>query len=117
MSLVVLALAAFGAVVTLAKRRHPAVVFLIVATLAFAAVPIMLFGDPRYRVPAEPLFAVFAAAALGAAIESSHRWRVERTPNFPEPSLHTVHTSTSMSSGQTPNARATPTTVSRNDLP
>jgi hypothetical protein len=68
-SLVVLALAAFGAVVTLAKRRRPAVVFLIVATMAFAAVPIMLFGDPRYRVPAEPLFAVLAAAALGTATE------------------------------------------------
>jgi hypothetical protein len=65
-SFVVPALAAVGAVVTLAKRRRPAAVFLIVATLALAAVPIMLFGDGRYRVPAEPLFAVLAAAALCA---------------------------------------------------
>jgi asparagine N-glycosylation enzyme membrane subunit Stt3 len=69
-SFVVLAIAVFGAGLMLAKRRHPAGVFLIVATIAFAAVPIMLFGDPRYRVPAEPLFAVFAAAALGAAMRA-----------------------------------------------
>ena len=65
-SFVVLALAGVGVIITLARRRPPAAVYLIVATIAFAAVPIVLFGDPRYRVPAEPLFAVLAAAALGA---------------------------------------------------
>ena len=72
-SFVVLALSVFGAVVTLVKRRSPAAVYLIVATLALAAVPLMLFGDSRYRVPAEPLFAVLAAAALGAAIDMRRR--------------------------------------------
>ena len=28
------------------------------APFAFAVVPIILYGDPRYRVPAEPLFVV-----------------------------------------------------------
>ncbi len=68
-SFVVLALAALGAVVALTKRRTAAAVFLIGATVAFAAVPIVLFGDPRYRVPVEPLLAVLAAAALAAAID------------------------------------------------
>ena len=82
----VLALAALGAVVTLARRRDPAAVFLIVATLAFAAVPIILFGDPRYRVPAEPLFAVLAAAALGTAIDLVTRYlRVLCIDTSPEP--------------------------------
>jgi hypothetical protein len=72
-SFVVLALAVFGAAATLAKRRSPAAVYLIVATLALAAVPLMLFGDSRYRVPAEPLFAVLAAAGLGAVIDVRRR--------------------------------------------
>ena len=81
-SFVVLALAALGAVVALAKRRRPATVFLIVTTLAFASVPIILFGDPRYRVPAEPMFAVWAAVALGAAVEfvTAIRRRRANTP-------------------------------------
>lgn len=68
-SFVVLALAALGALVTLATRRRAAAVFLITAALGFAAVPIILFGDPRYRVPAEPMFAVLAGAALVWAID------------------------------------------------
>jgi len=85
-SLAVLALATLGAVVTLARRRHPAVIFFITATVALAAVPIILFGDPRYRVPAEPLFAVLAAAALGAAIELVKPSRAPNSATSPESS-------------------------------
>ena len=71
-SYVVLALADAGAFLALAKRRRrPATTFLVAATIGFAAVPIVLFGDPRYRVPAEPLFAVLAAFALAAAIDGA----------------------------------------------
>jgi 4-amino-4-deoxy-L-arabinose transferase-like glycosyltransferase len=68
-SLMVLAFAALGVLVTLVRRRSSASVYLVAATATLAAVPIILFGDPRYRVPAEPLFAILAAAALGTTVE------------------------------------------------
>jgi len=36
--------------------------------LALATQPIILYGDPRYRVPAEPFFAMLAAAGLFATL-------------------------------------------------
>ncbi len=65
---VVLAFAAVGGV-TLAITRRRGAVFLAASTVLFAAVPLMLFGDPRYRVPAEPLFMILAAIALCAAVD------------------------------------------------
>ncbi len=62
---VVLALAGVGAAMLLwTRRRTRGAVYLVASTVCFAAVPIILFGDPRYRVPAEPLFIVLAAVAL-----------------------------------------------------
>ena len=57
-SFIVLGFALIGAAIVVAPvgDRH-ADVFLVATTLAFAIVPAILFGDPRYRVPAEPFFA------------------------------------------------------------
>ena len=71
-SYVVLGFAAIG-VVMLVVRRRPEGTFLLGSAVAFAAVPVILFGDPRYRVPAEPLFAILAAAGLCAAIDGALR--------------------------------------------
>jgi hypothetical protein len=71
-SFVVLALGAIGGV-GLALTRRRGAVFLVVSTVCYAAVPILLFGDPRYRVPAEPLFMIFAAVALCAAVDGVRR--------------------------------------------
>ena len=71
-SYTVLGFAAIGVVILVARKRLDGV-FLLGSTIAFAAVPIILFGDPRYRVPAEPLFAVLAAAGVCAAIDGATR--------------------------------------------
>jgi 4-amino-4-deoxy-L-arabinose transferase-like glycosyltransferase len=68
-SYVVLALAAVGAVVVVRRRRSGGI-FLLTSALSFAVVPIILFGDPRYRVPAMPLFAVLAAVAVDGLVEA-----------------------------------------------
>jgi len=75
-SFVVLGVAVVGAAIVLAGRRPPPGVFLVATTLAFAAVPAILFGDPRYRVPAEPFFAILAAVPLAYAVTGLTR----RTP-------------------------------------
>jgi 4-amino-4-deoxy-L-arabinose transferase-like glycosyltransferase len=74
-SFIVLGLAFVGAVVVVTGRRPPRGVFLLATTLAFAAVPAMLFGDPRYRVPAEPFFAILAAVPLAYAAAAFTRRR------------------------------------------
>jgi hypothetical protein len=71
-SYVVLGFAAIG-VVMIGVRKRPDGVFLLGSTIVFAAVPIILFGDPRYRVPAEPLFVILAAAGLCAAFDGAVR--------------------------------------------
>ncbi|HEY5013259.1 MAG TPA: glycosyltransferase family 39 protein [Acidimicrobiia bacterium] len=68
---VVLGFAAVG--IAVARRRRPAGTFLLVAALAYAAVPIILQGDPRYRVPADPLLVILAAAGLCAALDGARR--------------------------------------------
>jgi hypothetical protein len=69
-SYAVLGLAALGVVIVVLRRRRPEAVFLLGSMIAFAAVPLILFGDPRYRVPAEPLFAIFAAAGTCAIVDA-----------------------------------------------
>jgi hypothetical protein len=73
-SFAVLALAAVGAVVVL-RRRNRAAVLVLFAALALALQPIILYGDPRYRVPAEPFFAMLAAVGL-LAVSSTARARL-----------------------------------------
>ncbi|MFV0316102.1 MAG: hypothetical protein ACK5O2_03960 [Microthrixaceae bacterium] len=61
-------LGALGGVVVAAPRawreRDPAVLGLLAFTLAGVMVPMVFFGDPRFKVPTTPLFAAFAALAL-----------------------------------------------------
>lgn len=68
---VVLGFAAVG--IAVARRRRPAGAFLLAGALAYAAVPIILQGDPRYRVPADPLLVILAAAGLCAALDGAMR--------------------------------------------
>ncbi len=74
-SFIVLGLALIGAVIVVTGRRPARGVFLVATTLAFAAVPAILFGDPRYRVPAEPLFAILAAVPLAFCFAALTRGR------------------------------------------
>ena len=62
-SFVVLGFAAVGAFVAVRRRRR-ASVFVLLTAVALATQPIILYGDPRYRVPAEPFFAILAAPGL-----------------------------------------------------
>ena len=59
----VTALALIGALIA-ARRRTAAGCYIVSATIAAASVPLLLFGDPRYKVPAEPFLAVLAAVAI-----------------------------------------------------
>lgn len=58
-------------------RRDPAVLGLLALTLAGALVPVLFFGDARFKVPSTPLFAVWAgmALALGASRLAARRGR------------------------------------------
>jgi hypothetical protein len=58
-------------------RRDPAVLGLLGLTLAGALVPVLFFGDARFKVPSTPLFAVWAglALALGASHLAARRAR------------------------------------------
>ena len=69
-SFIVLGLAAVGAVVVI-KRRSRAAVFVLLTALFLSTQPIILYGDPRYRVPAEPFFAILAAAGAYALATTS----------------------------------------------
>jgi 4-amino-4-deoxy-L-arabinose transferase-like glycosyltransferase len=71
-SFVVLALATVGAVVV-ARRRNRGSLFVLAVALALSTQPIILYGDPRYRVPAEPFFAMLAAAGAVAAVAAVRR--------------------------------------------
>jgi Dolichyl-phosphate-mannose-protein mannosyltransferase len=66
-SYVMLGFAAVGLAVVV-RRRTRGGVFVLATALALAAQPIVLYGDQRYRVPADPFFAILAAAGLAAAI-------------------------------------------------
>jgi 4-amino-4-deoxy-L-arabinose transferase-like glycosyltransferase len=48
--------------------KDPRRLFLVLATAALAAPPLVFFGDPRFHVPAVPLFAIPVALALVAVL-------------------------------------------------
>jgi len=77
-SFVVLAFAALGAVVVL-RRRTRAALFVLFTALLLATQPIILYGDPRYRVPAEPFFAMLAAAGAVATFSTLLTRTTERS--------------------------------------
>ena len=59
----ILGLSAFG-LASSARRAAPARLFLVLATVALAVNPIVLYGAPRYKVPATPFLAMMAAVGL-----------------------------------------------------
>jgi hypothetical protein len=77
-SFVVLAFAAVGAVVVL-RRETRASRFVLFSALLLATQPIILYGDPRYRVPAEPFFAMLAAAGAVATFSTLLTRTTERS--------------------------------------
>jgi hypothetical protein len=78
-SFAVLVLAIVGAVVVVVRRRTRAGLFVLFVALTLAMQPIILYGDPRYRVPAEPFFAMLAAAGLVATISPLLHLSTERS--------------------------------------
>ena len=68
---VVLVMAAAGLVVLLADRRlrdRPVVPFVLICVASLVAVPLLLWGNPRFHLPVSPFLAVFAGGALGALV-------------------------------------------------
>ena len=60
----VVAAAGVVGLVGLARRREPEPWFFVGATLATAAIPLLFFGDSRFKVPAIPLLIVAAATLV-----------------------------------------------------
>ena len=65
---------ALGGIVLAARKafprpRDPAVLGLLGLTLAGVMVPMLFFGDPRFKVPTTPLLALFAGSAVVALID------------------------------------------------
>jgi hypothetical protein len=81
-SYIVLAFGAIG-VVEVIRRRTRGRLFVVMTALALSSVPILLYGDPRYRVPAEPFFAILAAAGVGALLTAGAGLnRLPKTPKM-----------------------------------
>lgn len=81
---VVLVGSAVGAVLILLRARsrgdrdaRPAVALLLVATAASALVPVLFFGETRFKVPATPCFALLDAMLIVTLVEVRRRSRVE----------------------------------------
>lgn len=65
-SYVVVMVAGVAGMVLVVARRDPEALVLVGATLAIIAVPLLFFGDPRFKVPAMPLVAIASAATWAA---------------------------------------------------
>jgi dolichyl-phosphate-mannose-protein mannosyltransferase len=76
----VLTLAAVGAW-SFARRAEPGRLLFLLTTASLAATPILLYGAPRYKVPATAFLTVFAAAGVVTIVD---RLRA-RPPEPPEP--------------------------------
>jgi hypothetical protein len=72
----VLALAAVG-IWSFASRTAPRRVFLLLTTASVAATPILLYGAPRYKVPAMPLITMIAAVGAVTIVERLRARRPE----------------------------------------
>ena len=76
---IVMVFASVGLVLTVVmgvrSRRDDATALVVAgATIAIAlAVPVMVFGDPRFKVPATPCFAVLAGVAVVWVWDRLHR--------------------------------------------
>ena len=66
--------------VQLARRREPEALLVVGATVMTALVPLMFFGDQRFKVPVIPLL-IIAAACLADDRRLSRWRRREETPS------------------------------------
>jgi 4-amino-4-deoxy-L-arabinose transferase-like glycosyltransferase len=66
----VLALAIVGVGVSISspRRRRPELALVIVSMVSLIAVPLLLWGNPRFHLPFSPFLAIFAGAAINAAL-------------------------------------------------
>lgn len=78
----ILGLAALGARFFL-PRKHPERLFFLLATLSLASTPVLLFGDPRYKVPAAPLLTVVAAVGVVRTVDGFRNWLATRGSTTP----------------------------------
>ena len=64
----VLAVAGLG-VAVVRRPRRPETVLVLVAMASLVAVPLLLWGSPRFHLPVSPLLAVLAGGALAAGVD------------------------------------------------
>ncbi len=76
---VVAPLGALGLVV-LAVRRQPDGLLLVAAAVATASVPLLFFGDARFKVPVLPLLVIAAGCLAGLAVRAASRGRAAPVP-------------------------------------
>lgn len=70
---VTLSIGGLGMIGLALARGDPRRIFLVLATLAFAGVPLAFFGDARFHVPATPLLVLAAAWAVVTALNAEPR--------------------------------------------
>ena len=81
---VILAFAIVGAR-HFARRSDGRRLFLLLTTISLMLVPLVTFGDPRYKVPAVPLLAILGAPALYAAWQGTRGTRISGGDAGPPP--------------------------------
>ncbi len=74
---VVTVLAGAGLVVLIAsrRRRRPEVALVLLSMGALIAVPLLLWGNPRFHLPFSPLLAILAGGAVATSVEVLQRRR------------------------------------------
>jgi 4-amino-4-deoxy-L-arabinose transferase-like glycosyltransferase len=70
---ITISLGGLGLIGLALSRGDPRRVFFLLATLAFAGVPLVFFGDTRFHVPAMPLLSVTAAWVVVSAASAAPR--------------------------------------------
>src|SRR5918995_892852 len=74
---VVTVLAGAGLVVAVASRRRyrPEVAIVLLSMVALIAVPLLLWGNPRFHLPFSPFLAILAGGAMATSVEMLRRRR------------------------------------------
>jgi asparagine N-glycosylation enzyme membrane subunit Stt3 len=80
----VVAVAAAGLIVTLgSRRRRPESSIVVVALGSLVAVPLLLWGAPRFHVPVSPLLAILVGGVVAVGSEWLRRQRPENSRSTP----------------------------------